>query len=321
MIKQLQNYNDIITPIFLSELLDRMSSVRMENWKFSDIQYLFTNQIVDGIKNISGSINILSYVGILQKSKYELYVIPDYIKPYIGDKNNLSKKFIELLFTRIISDPSYSEVFSNKFISFDTSQKSYIVSNNAFSFKFSKFKELLVNFDLLIKHPKVNSYIFNTDLHKSFLSLLVVENNKKISVDEFNESLEQRRVFGEQAENFVFNFEKSRLNSNQTIEWVAKVTVNDGYDIASYDNETDKNFNRFIEVKSYAGNNKYFYLSANELKVSKIKKESYWLYLVNRDKLSSKGYAPEMIQNPHEVVFTSTGWEKEAQSWKFEEIN
>ena len=105
------------------------------------------------------------------------------------------------------------------------------------------------------------------------------------------------------------------------IEWVAKISVNDGYDIASYDADSDKELNRFIEVKSYTGNDKYFYLSSNEYKTAKRRRQKYWLYLVNRDKLADRNYAPTMIQDPYINVFTSNDWEMESQNWKFKQIN
>ena len=106
----------------------------------------------------------------------------------------------------------------------------------------------------------------------------------------------------------------------QSIEWIAKIKTNAGYDIASYNSPDDKQINRFIEVKSYAGNNKYFYLSKNELKKSKSIGEEYWLYLVNRDNLNDKYYTPKMIQNPYLDVFTSDKWLKVAENWRFDEI-
>ena len=322
MIKQLQKYSDLGTPKFLSVLLDRMLRVEKKEWQSLDLQQLFINQRIDEINNVTGPLSLLVYIGILKEIKKNTYLISAAIEPFISDESKLSNKFIELLFDKLVLDSNFYDIFSDEFISFDSKLNSYTIKNSAFGYKYSKLRQLLLDFDFITNNSQLHSsYLLNNLYKDKFNSFFHQDTSKrKISVDEFNSSMEQKRIYGEEAESFVVNFEYNRLNSKQSIEWVAKMTVNDGYDIASYDIETDKNFNRFIEVKSYAGNNKYFYLSANELKVSKRIKQNYWLYLVNRDKLSEVGYVPTMIQNPYEIVFTSGDWEMEAQNWKFEEI-
>jgi hypothetical protein len=49
------------------------------------------------------------------------------------------------------------------------------------------------------------------------------------------------------------------LNGKEFIEWIAEYVANEGYDIASYNSKADREHNRFIEVKSYAGSRPYFY--------------------------------------------------------------
>ena len=322
MINKLQYYSDLGTPNFLSELLDRMHAVEKKDWQFSDLQQLFINQRIDGIKNVVGCLKLLIHIGILQETKADSYIVSPDVSPCKSDKKKLSKKFIELLFDRLVLDSNFYDIFSDEFISFDSLQKSYVIKNSAFSYKYSKLRQLLLDFDFLIKNPKFNSYLLSNEYKADFSSFFYQDKGRrKISVDEFNKSMEQKRIYGEEAESFVVDFEEIRLNRKKTIEWVAKISVNDGYDIASYDADSDNEFNRFIEVKSYSGDDKYFYLSKNELKVSKRKGPHYWLYLVNRDKLAEKSYKPSIIQNPYENVFTSNQWEKEAQNWKFQEIN
>jgi len=322
MIKELQKYNDLGTPSFLLGLIERVDAIEKESWLLSELQQLFLNQKIDDIGNVTGSIKLLMHIGVLLETTNKSYIISPEITSCKTNRNKLSKEFIRLLFDKLMVDSDFYDIFSYKYISFDSLQKSYVIRNSAFGYKYSKLRQLLVDFDFLIDYPKINSYLINSDYKVNLSNNFGQEKTgRKISVDEFNRSMLQRSIYGHEAESFVMNFEKERLNRRQPIEWVALVSVNDGYDIASYDNDDDKDFNRFIEVKSYAGKNKYFYLSANELKVSKRKKDSYWLYLVNRDKLSEEGYAPKMIQNPHEEVFTSSEWEKKPQNWKFQEIN
>jgi hypothetical protein len=324
MIKSLQYYSNLGTPNFLSELLDRMDAVEKKDWSFLDLQQLFINQRIDGIENVTGCLKILMHIGILQKVKVDSYIISPDLDSCRTNQKQLSERFIELLFEKLIQDPFFNDIFTNEFISFDSLQKSYVINNKAFGYKYSKLRKLLIDFDFLIEHPnpKLISYLFNNE-YKSIIARFSYQDKggRKISVDDFNKSMEQKRIYGEEAENFVVEFEESRLEEKKSVEWVAKIIVNYGYDIASYDVNTDKELNRFIEVKSYSGSDVYFYLSKNELQISKRKGSSYWLYLVNRDKINNKDYEPLMIQDPYTHVFTSNQWESEAQNWKFQKIS
>ena len=325
MIKRLQEFSNLGTPDFIFELVKCLESFKSKgvNCTFSDLVPLFTNQKIDGISRIDGCISLAIAINFVT-NKGGYLDFPASISALKNDKKKLSKKFVELLFEKLLVDVNYPKIFSNEFMSFDSSVNAYIIKNSAFSFKYSRLRQLLLDFDFLIKHPvsEINAYLINSEYKSLFVDTFKHENNKrKISVDEFNLSMEQKRIYGEEAESFVMDFEESRLNMNKSIEWVAKYIVNAGYDIASYDNDDDDNTNRFIEVKSYTGNDKYFYLSSNEYKTAKRRRQKYWLYLVNRDKLADRNYAPTMIQDPYINVFTSNDWEMESQNWKFKQIN
>ena len=108
------------------------------------------------------------------------------------------------------------------------------------------------------------------------------------------------------------------MNGKELIEWVAEYVANEGYDIASYNQEVDNDHNRFIEVKSYAGSIPHFYWSNNEFSVAKLRQETYWLYLVNRDEIQNPNYLPIMIQNPYENVLKNKKWAIQVEKYKKE---
>ena len=112
-------------------------------------------------------------------------------------------------------------------------------------------------------------------------------------------------------------FEKKRLGDKQ-IDWVAQYIVNEGYDIASYNEEDDEEYNRFIEVKSYDGNTPYFFWSRNEFNVAKRKSKKYWVYLVNRTEMNNENYEPIMKQNPIESILNNEDWKKQIEKYKIE---
>jgi len=97
----------------------------------------------------------------------------------------------------------------------------------------------------------------------------------------------------------------------------------DGYfAIASYNHESNKLPNRFIEVKSYDGETPYFFWSRNEYSVAKRKQDEYWLYLINRSEMNKEEYVPIMIQNPFETILRDNEvWDKQIEKYKIELIN
>ena len=111
-----------------------------------------------------------------------------------------------------------------------------------------------------------------------------------------------------------------RLNKKKDINWVAEYIVNAGYDIASYNSEEDTFLNRFIEVKSFEGEKPYFFWSKNEFRESKIRKNQYWLYLVNRNKINDNDYYPTMINNPFENILQNDDWKKSIENYKIQQI-
>lgn len=184
--------------------------------------------------------------------------------------------------------------------------------------KYRVYFTILQNLGLLIKTEKKGvAIIKNYTLAKKFLERPL----KKISPEEFKKEQEQKRIYGEEAERFVVDFETKRLNYKKEIDWVAEYIVNEGYDVASYNNENDIIPNRFIEVKSYDGDTPYFFWSRNEYLTAKRKKEEYWIYLVNRKEMKNKNYKPIMKQNPYESILKDDIWEKQVEKYKIELLN
>jgi hypothetical protein len=233
----------------------------------------------------------------------------------------MKDRFIEYLFKALADDDDFHQIFNSKYLSYDVIYKSFQINNSAFGFKFSNFKQLLVDFDVIRHHPtpEIKNFIINSRYKKAFDKAILPEIKKrKIGVDELGRTIEEQQIYGEEAEKFVLAFEKKRLNGKDLIEWVAEYVANEGYDIASYNNETDSEYNRFIEVKSYAGERPYFYWSKNEFLVAKRRQESYWLYLVNRNEIGNDDYVPLMLQDPYESVLKNHEWIVQVEKYKIE---
>ncbi len=109
-----------------------------------------------------------------------------------------------------------------------------------------------------------------------------------------------RKKIGDIGEEIVLSLEKKRLSelgrndlANQ-IEHVAK-TIGDGlgYDILSFDVVNNTVVEKYIEVKATTGNrNKPFDISANEVKISELYSEQYYIYRLFdiHDKMEEASY-------------------------------
>ncbi len=144
------------------------------------------------------------------------------------------------------------------------------------------------------------------------------KNKSKIDSDEFKKILQHEAELGEIAEQFAIVYENKKLdnlNISKRAIRISDVDVTAGYDIISYMYDTDIP-NKYIEVKSCNGNFD-FYISRNEINVSKEKGDSYFLYLYNRDKKTIYE-----IQNPYLKIFKeNSDWGYEAESFHINKRN
>ncbi len=320
MLKDLRRYSNFGTPNYFFELLTNLKEKNDTVWSKSNIEQLFYNRIIDGRSVHDGGIELAIKIDILIING-ESIELNENLKDFLNSVSQMSDKFIEYLFQALKNDENFHNIFCSEFLSYDIIYKSLQISNSAFGFKFANFKQLLIDFGAIKMHPTVelNSYIINTRYKKLFDKAVLPEIKKrKIGIEDFKKSIEQQQIYGQEAENFVVEFEKRRLNSSKEIDWVAQYIINEGYDIASYDNPYDEEFNRFIEVKSYEGEYPYFFWSRNEYIVAKQKQEKYWIYLVNRREMNKENYTPIMRQNPYKSIMQNGDWNKQVEKYKIE---
>lgn len=317
MLKDLSHFNNFGTPNYFYQLLISLNNSPDADWKLNDLMQLFYNKVIDGRNVFDGCIPLALKIKLLY-IKDEIVYFDKGISGFLNSKEQMTDKFIEYLFIALKNDEYFHNIFCSEHLSYDIIYKSLQIKNAAFGFKFSNFKQLLIDFGALQKHPVDNIYnlILNSRYKKLFDKTILPEIKKrKIGIDEFRKSLEKKQINGEEAEIFVLNFENKRLNNNKDIEWIAEFIVNEGYDIASYNLENDTEYNRFIEVKSYKGDIPYFFWSRNEVKVAKLKKDKYFLYLIDRERMNNNDYEPLIIQNPYTRILKNENWYADVDKW------
>lgn len=316
MLKELSHYENLGTPQYFWELFDILSKSN-QVWTRKEVQEHFFNRLIDGRIIFDGCLPFVELMGIIQINKDEEIILDASLSEFLKSQQYLSGKLIEKLFYELKNDEMFYEIFCSQNISYDVIYHSIQISNSAFHFKYANFKQLLIDFDFLLFHPdeQINKFVVNSKYKKVFDKVVLSEIKKrKIGIEELRKSLEQQQTYGEEAERFVLQSENQRLENQKNIDWVAEYWANAGYDIASYNNITSKKQDRFIEVKSYSGSPNFFW-SRNEIQTARIRKEKYFLYLVDRNKMKLKDYAPIVIQNPYQSVLKNDTWNKRAEKY------
>lgn len=321
MLENRKSFENLGTPQYFFYLLNTLNNNTDSVWKVRNIDELFYNKVIEGKSVFDGCISLAKHIDIIIVNEDDEITLNEEFKGYLNSEKQMCDRFIESLFLSLNQDDNFHNIFSSENISYDIIYRSIQIKNSAFRFKYSNFKQLLLDFAVIEIHPtkRINNYIFNSRYKKLFDKVILPEIKKrKIGIEELQKSLEQKQIYGEEAEKFVLNYEKNRLKNKEGIDWVAKYSVADGYDIASFNSVESKLHDRFIEVKSYAGS-PYFYWSRNEMDVARIKKNDYFLYLVDRNQIKKESYEPLIIQNPYvNILQNESKWDKTVEKIKIE---
>ena len=206
-------------------------------------------------------------------------------------------------------------------ISYDIIYHQIQIDSGAFQFRYANFRHLLLSFSFIQEHPDtaIRKFIINPKYRKLFDSNLMPEiKRRKIGIEQLEKMLAQKQIHGKEAEEFVLDYETRRLDGHHKIESIEIISTYDvgaGYDVVSFDSLESKIHDRFIEVKSFAGNPS-FHWSRNEMERARERKNQYFLYLVDRTKMKETDYEPLVIQNPHEqVLHRNDLWEKRVEEY------
>ncbi|MFZ3099871.1 MAG: DUF3883 domain-containing protein [Minisyncoccales bacterium] len=319
MLKELSNYENLGTPKYFWELACLLAG-KGKKWTEKDIQGYFFNRIVEGRSIFDGCIPFCKAIGIIEIDEAGTVTLNSLFVDFLINERYFYNKLLEKIFLELTKDDVFHEIFCSKNVSYDIIYHSIQISNSAFLFKYANFKHLLISFNFIYPHPdsKVRSFIINSKFKRVFDKHLLPEIKKRrIGINELSKILEQKKMLGEQAEDYVIEFEKIRLHSHVNLHKVQRISDYDtsaGYDIVSYEDIDSTDFDRFIEVKSYSkiiG----FHWSRNEIDIARIKKEAYYLYLVDRNKINENDYTPMVIKNPYKEILSDPKWNKRTEEF------
>lgn len=183
----------------------------------------------------------------------------------------------------------------------------------AFKMESAVYRNMLISFGALV--PEGTLFTINETFEDDFSNY--VSHKRKISQEQLLAQIERERIMGEKGEEFVLQYEKKRcpFSPSQTkkIKQISIVDVSAGFDILSLESENSDR-KRYIEVKTYCGN-VHFYWSSNEIESAKLRGNSYYLYLVDFDKIDKEDYAPLIIPNPYSNIKNMAIWDIQPASY------
>lgn len=321
MLKELNQYDNLGSPKFFWELLCQLQNNK-ELWTTDNVRDYFFNRIIDEKSVFDGCLPLVIALDIVRVDQDKILSMNQSFAPFLVDEKYLRIKILERLLQVLKDDEVFLEIFCSENVSYDVVYHLIQIENSAFSFRYSNFRQLLISFNFLNQHPdqKIHKFIIDHKYRRLFDKFVLPEiKRRKIGIEKLEEILEQKQIHGAEAEEFVVTFEKQRLFNHSKLQDIQKISdydVSAGYDVISYNDIDSTEYNRFIEVKSYEGNER-FYWSKNEVSQARIKRDEYFLYLVDRKKMNDN-YEPLIIQNPFENVFSSDLWVKEPQTWLFQ---
>jgi len=173
----------------------------------------------------------------------------------------------------------------------------HFLINSKIPTAFSFFRNYLIDAAVLSQRT-VNELIVS----EKYEDLFPKRNVK--SEFQLEEELKRKKDIGDKAEKFVLQYEKDRLKDSpliSNVRIISKEDVTAGFDIISFDNVSDKFENRFIEVKGFLKEIRFFW-STNEISIAKKLGQKYHIYLVDVEEMDQDGYEPTILDDPANAV-------------------
>lgn len=277
--------------------------------------------------SIDAAIDIITFIGWID-------IVGESIQPIrvneIINSSENEKKIKGLLIEAIISKLKKTDLLQSFILldsfKYDISNDGIVLRNHMIPLEFSGLRNLFFELGLFSKHVSPTLIKINENYKDYFINQIALWIKEQVlrdipssalSYEQFLQLQEIKNEYGTEAEKFVLEYEQTRLISHpdrEKIKIISNIDVGAGFDIISFNDESSRIYDRFIEVKSYSDDIQ-FYWSRNEVRVAEIKKEHYFLYLVNRNQLEDDGYSPTIIQNPYHTIFQDDTWLKNAETW------
>lgn len=176
--------------------------------------------------------------------------------------------------------------------------------------------------DVNVRHWTINAEYSQWFLEAAKKETFSSTSKSPMSIEELQRVKEQQNILGEQAEEWALSYEKQRLAEHPFVALIRRVSTSDvsaGYDIISFSSLRSLSHDRFIEIKSFSHELRFFW-SVGEIQKARILGNKYILMLVDRKKVSEPDYEPTEIPDPYNYFFSTTpkDWDINSTEWMIE---
>ncbi|MCF8020946.1 MAG: DUF3883 domain-containing protein [Vallitaleaceae bacterium] len=291
------------------------------NFKLDDLKISCSNFSYGFAVSFQGLVKILQWLEIISIDNDKISLNMPYERIYQDDKY-IKADIVYKLFHKLANKKILHNFLNSDNLIYYDEDNRIIINNNLIDFKYSNLRNFLINFKILYKDDiLINSYNVNSQYVKMFIDgiipLLESNNRRKISLEKMKKNNKDNEEAGRKAETFVLKFEQERLKGHKRFTFVKQISDDDvsaGYDIQSFNDNKSLLLDRFIEVKSYSGFPS-FYLTRNEFDQLCKLGENYFIYLVDRDKMSNINYEPLIVKNPYREIIENEKWVKRVEKY------
>lgn len=286
----------------------------LSSTKSNDFSFI-KNKYINNENHFDSVFRYLQEIGVYMKQKEKILIQNDRL---INDYKNEEKLNSFLIEKTLDNNAVFSNYVSSYIQNFE--------SNDGFfnykplskeRLKKSGLRNFLIEISFIYLNSENNSYVLNDNYLHLFIKKL---GQKNLSQKNLNSILKNQQEIGYLAELKIIEYEKMRLKKfpilSKNIEHIAKINVNAGYDIKSWDED---NRERFIEVKAISLTDSRFHWSRNEIEKSQQLKNQYYLYLLP---VIAKNYfdidSIEIIKNPFDKMFSKSSiWVNQIEQYSF----
>ncbi len=210
MLRELSRYDNLGTPGFFWEILQRLRE-NDTRWTPDDLAAYFSNRIVDGEVVFDGCLPMAKAIGIIRTDERSVLAIDSAFLDFLASESYMRAKTLERTLVAFVNDDEFLAIFSPAHLSYDIVYSLIQLDRSAFGFRYANLRKFLTSFGFINPHPDNNipKLIVNPKHRRLFdMRLLAEVKRRKIGIDKLESALEQKRIAGANAEEFVVAFER-----------------------------------------------------------------------------------------------------------------
>ena len=290
---------------------------------------------IHSVKNFNALIYLFEELNLIESSDSFINQKNSKFWKHINGNPN---KLVDILVNTRVQDLKKSKILSSKYL---TNQSGKMrLKGRMLPFRLSALKSFLITISALVKTNVEGEFLVSDPLSNLIVKFpedYLGENYSQAELEESKELADKnKKRAGEIAEKWVVNYEKKRLIASgldskllRKVKRISQTHAKAGFDIVSFESETSKSPDRFIEVKSFNIQPRHFFWTDNEITKAREFTENYFLYIVDRDQIEKENYNPIIVKNPFEEIFdgkelnklsftSQSGHNIYADGWKIE---